>query len=209
MKHITTHLITLLIGALITIFIFAENVLPKASNYISTDPQYISLSEKEPIEYGKIMDEMYLGKLYFTHPLYFLKRQRGYEILSNLANQGYTPAANALASHYTYKAVETRSEEDIKRAHTWSVIAAKQGQITPLHSLIFKTSLLNNTDISDDISLLESLEKSTTLPWLAESLSEYFKEHGQTQKATQWASIREEKIFIEPKCSVITPWIGY
>lgn len=220
---IATHVIAFSIGAAITKHNFLANVIPDILKLSVADPRYIQLSENgDLIDYDVILSKYNLGHLYFYHHLYKSKRAEGEKILSELAEQGYTPAAWALFNQYIHKSHDYWAltyegkfimvdEKAYDKALYWARLAAKQGFVGLLAQMFRFDDLAKHRDVTEDIKLMEELAPKSAIPDYAMEVSTYYTKQNMPEKADHWRKVAEEieaKPFKRADNEVITPWRG-
>lgn len=219
LKLFITHAIIFSIGASVASSYFLFKDIPLTANYITADPQYIKLTdEAQPEHYGELLRQNYLGNMYLTKPIYFFKRQNGYNILADLANKGYSPAAFSLFNfeirkyHQDLLQKSAEAKDHYNKAYKWAMVAAKQGYYFPLQSMVKIYQLENTKDISEELSLLKSWAHKSSIDATAFALHEYYYKKGNEEEAQKWLDTAQ-KIWDEhrpkPACTTITPWRGW
>lgn len=228
LRPFITHTLILAIGIAIGgavvgyTFIFKE--LPNAKSYIGQEARYIQLKDgEEPVSYEHILNEYFLGKLYFWNPLYKFKQSEGKKILTNLANRNYTPAAWDLHTYYMMRSFDPlkhlkgqliiTNQEYYDEAYHWARVAAEQGYLADLLGMIYFYKLdEHKKNIQEDLDLLEKLIPNSSVPDYSRELGKIYAKLNQPEKAKYWldnAKKVQAAPYKEPACMTIKPWRGH
>ena len=209
------------LGVVFAAALFLERIIPGMNYHIEADAQFITLDDNQkPYQYSDLLSEVHMARTYLENPVYFYKRNEGYQMLADMAeNLGYTPAAVTLyfyhANQIGYASTKTTSKEAVKhynQARKWAELAAEQGDNRLL--LLLLTSELTkefNADVTEDLKVLEAWAKESTSHTAAWGVAKYYDELGNAQKAAEFHALeknRLEKPLPEPACMTITPWRG-
>lgn len=220
LKPIITHTFIFTAGSIFTAGYFLLIFVPSVANHIPADSLRIKLSENTaPEAYQPILERDFLGGLYLRNPLYFFKRQEGYDMLEGLAKEGYTGALTNIYAYETDKALKNLVKGDTnkasahyKKAYDLAMLGVEQKSYFPLIDLIKTHKLRDRKDISEELKILEKQAKSSSRGGLALILSDYYELNADKQKAEYWQRIAKEinsENRPEPICMTITPWRGY
>lgn len=216
---LTTFVIGVLFGGIIIAADFLENVIPSLSENLSTDVWSIQLNEgQKPYDYSDVLGKYNLAQAYLWQPMYFYKRDKGYEILERLAADNYTPAARDLYGYHISKMNDAAANEDIttsekhyKRAAHWAKVAAEQGDERPLMMLVTADGFGLKADISEELKILDKWVEKSSLNTAPKIMATYYEKVGEKQKAARlWAEYekRNKNPIAPPACTTITPWRG-
>lgn len=216
LKSVITHLLTLVVGLSIASSYFLFSLLPSTAQHVVADPQFIELTD-EAVSYSELLQQSYLGSLYLRSPVYFFKRQEGYQILAELAERGYTNAARNLYGHHMLKAVflgsnHEKANIEYAKAHKWAKVAAAQGAVGSLLGVLVDTRSYGAEATPEEIIMVEEFAKNSSAGALGEFVSEYYAKIGDEEKAAEWKTIADEIWASDPPkpaCSTITPWKGW
>lgn len=217
-RYFITHTLAILLTVLSTSVFFALYVMPQTSEFVYVDPHKIVLSpSEEPRAYLDVARQNYLGQLFLKHPLYFYKRETGYNQLAELAKQGYTPAASNLYTYHineVYKGPHTKkhANEQLAKAYKWAKLAGQQGSFTPLSFMALDTDFYVLHDPKEDIQTIEDIARKSSISGPAKILSRYYAKQENTEKANEWQNIAGEIEALArpaPTCTTITPWRGW
>ena len=218
LKLFITHLLTLVIGFGLASSYFVFDVIPSTARHIVADPQYIKLTnDTEPVEYNEVLQQDYLGSLYLRNPVYFFKRQQGYDMLEHLANKGYTSAATHLHGYHILRAIYhypnyEKANIEFAKAHKWAKVAAAQGMPAYLLSMLNADRSYVAETTPEEMAMLEEAAKNSSIGTSAEWVSEYYSKIGEDEKAAEWMAIADNIWASDPPkpaCSTITPWKGW
>lgn len=218
LRPFITHLLTLIIGLGIASSYFVFSVIPSTEIRVLGDAQFIKLTENgEPESYSEVLGQDFLGGVYLKTPVYFFKHQQGYDMLSDLANRGYTPAARELHIYHMLKAIYLFPDYDkanieFAKAHKWAKVSAAQGFVGDLLSMLKADRSYVAETTPEEMAHVEEVAKSSSIGTYAEWVSEYYAKTGNDEKAAEWKTIAD-KIWAtpnpKPACSTITPWKGW
>lgn len=208
----------LVAGLLVASSYFVFDVLPSTQSAVLADPPLIKLSkESEPVSYDTVIQQAYLGNLYLRNPIYFFKRQEGYDMLADLANRGYSNSAMSLyfyeirqAFQGPYNPKVTKKHYD--QAYHWAMLAANQGLYVTLLMMIKNEGLGQTKDITKELAMLEDWAKKSPTNATALGLHEYYNKQGEKEKAAKWletAKKIQDEHRPKPACTTITPWRGW
>ena len=221
LQPIITHTITLSIGSVLTAGYFLLNFVPATATYIPSNALLIKLNEEAvPIDYHPVLQKDFLGGLYLRNPFYFFKREKGYEMLTELAEEGYSSATVDLYTFEATKALKSEvkgdkeiAEQHYNKAYDWAKLAAENKSYFPLLDLVKNLNLEQRQDISEELKILAEGAESSSRGGIAFSLWEYYYFKKKDEKrAEYWLDIAQ-KISDEqrpdPACTTITPWKGW
>ena len=218
LRSLITHLLTLASGIGIASYYFLFSVIPSTAVYVVGDPPNIKLTpDGEPVSYGEVLQKDFLGDVYLKTPAYFFKHQQGYDMLAELANKGYTKAANNLHAYHLMKAMSLypdyeKANVEFAKAHKWAKVSAAQGSIGYL-LMMLKTDRSYVTETTpEEMAMLEEAAKNSSIGTFAEWVSEYYSKIGEEEKAAEWMAIADNIWASDPPkpaCSTITPWKGW
>ncbi|GEM_PF-6169256 len=174
-------------------------ILPSAVDYIHTDPKLIKLAGHEsPQPYNDIIKRRYLAELYYKHPYYTFKKNKGLKILEDLAYEGYSPAAYELDFMYSHGFYNI--EENQKEAYKWTMLTVEQGGIDLL-ARMFDVSFnsyekrIAGGNEAKDLKTLEQMTMKHHSHWPAKVLADYYHRMHQPEKSDYWFEIAKERYF--------------
>lgn len=207
------------LGGFIVGALFLEYGIPNMYGHMATDAWSIKLNRGgENYDYSDVLAKYNLGLAYLWDPMYFYKRNKGYEILKGMAEDGYTPAANTLygfhvnrMNHYKAEKNTEMFDKHYKLATQWAMAAAAQGDERPLMMLITADGFGLKIDVSEELKILDMWVVKSSLITAPKIMEKYYTKVGNAEKAAEMHKIYEERMKNPkpaPACTTITPWRG-
>ncbi len=197
-------------------YYFLESYIPSVERYIDADPHYIQYApDKEYVYYNDVLEKTFLGNLYLWGDLYSYKRQKGYDMLAELAHEGYSPAAVDLHNYHLRKLnVELWGKDDtdeykshLAEAYKWAKLAAEQGDGRQLGLMIVGRKLEDHKNLEEDLKLMKKLATDAPYRRLANIMYGYASKNRNKEDADYYNDLISQ-IWVERReaaCKVITP----
>ena len=220
LKPFITHAAIFIVGASVASSYFLLKEMPSTAKYVTADMQQIKLADDAtPVSYSSVLQQDYLGVMYLRKPIYFFYRNKGYKLLTDLANKGYSQAAFSLHDYEInqyHKYLESSDLEaankHYKKAYEWAMLAARQGFYFPLQMMVKIHGLDKTKDITEELEMLKEWARKSSIDATSYALWEYYDAKGEQEKAKYWLDTSKQiasENRPKPSCTVISPWRGY